>query len=297
MTLASLDFPTGRPYAQSVALSRTRLLPPDGQLLVRVNDQVRAEQPLAQPGPDGAGAFVLAGLNGAVSDARPGAVTIDGAATLLHGVVGVGAAVAGPLVTLPRGESYAVAPIPVGGIIVLPQQVPLVLLQRALAGGAAGVIAASASARELEGFARMDLSMLLDGFAARAPRLPLTIVLTEGLGSASMRPWVYQTLSYHLNACALISGATDPRRSLRPEILLPLPPGAATQSLPLSYHIETGAQVSVTAGPYAGRRGQVTHVFARQQHVEPGILTRCVVVRFEDGTVGTAPTFALDRIG
>jgi hypothetical protein len=297
MTFASLDYPTGRPFAPALALSRGRRLPPDAQLLVHVNETVHAEQPIARSGADGVALPVLAGLSGRISDARPGSVTIEGAATLLHGVVGVGAGVAGPLVTLPHGESYAVVPIPAGAIIVVPQQAPLMLMQRAMAAGAAGIIAASASARELEGFVRMDLSLLLDGLAARAPRLPLTIVLTEGLGSASMRPWTYQMLTQRLNAVALIDGATDPRRSTRPEILLPLPSGTGTPGLSLSYHIERGAQVLVTAGVNAGKRGQVTHIFARLRHVDPGILTSCVMVRFEDGASATTPTFALDRVG
>lgn len=297
MTFASLDYPSGRPFAPATFVTRTRPLPPDAQLLVRINDQVRAEQPIAMLGVDSAAAPVLAGLAGRVTDARPGGVTIEGAATLLHGVVGVGPAVAGPLITLPHGESYAVVPIPPGAIILLPQQAPLMLLQRALVSGAAGIIAASASARELEGFVRTDLSLMLDGLAASGPRPPLTIALTEGLGNASMRPWTYQTLAQRLNAVALINGATDPRRSVRPEILLPLPSGTGAPSLPLSYHMERGAQVVVTAGDHVGKRGQVTHVFAREQHVDPGILTSCVVVRFEDGTTATAPTFALDRVG
>lgn len=297
MTFASLDYPAGRPFAPVTLVSRTRSLPPDAQLLVRVNDQVRAEQPIATPVGDSATPFLLAGLSGRVSDARPGGVTIEGAATLLHGVVGVGPGAAGPLITLPHGESYAVVPIPPGAIILLPQQAPLMLLQRALVSGAGGIIAASASARELEGFVRTDLSLLLDGLASSGPRPPLTIVLTEGLGNASMRPWTYQTLAQRLNAVALINGATDPRHSVRPEILLPLPSGTGAPSLPLSYHIERGAQVVVTAGVHAGKRGQVTHVFAREQHVDPGILTSCVAVRFEDGTTATAPTYALDRVG
>lgn len=297
MTFASLDYPSGRPFAPVTIVTRTRLVPSDARVLVRVNDQVRAEQPIAMPGVDSAMAPVLAGLAGRVSDARPGSVTIEAAATLLHGVVGVGPSVAGPLIALPHGESYAVVPISAGAIILLPQQAPLMLLQRALVSGAAGIIAASASARELEGFVRTDLSLMLDGLAGSGPRPPLTIVLTEGLGNASMRPWTYQTLAQRLNTIALINGATDPRRSIRPEILLPLPSGTGAPSLPLSYHIERGAQVVVTAGVHAGKRGQVTHVFAREQHVDPGILTSCVAVRFEDGTTATAPTYALDRVG
>lgn len=297
MTFASLDYPTGRLFASAITLTRSRPLPADAQLLVRVNDQVRPEQPIARGGAEGGAPPILAGLGGRVSDARPGSVSIEGAATLLQGVVGVGYSAAGPLVTLPRGESYAVVPIPSGAIILVPQQAPLTLLQRAVVSGAAGIIAASASARELEGFVRTDLSLMLDGLAANAQRQPLTIVLTEGIGDATMRPITYQTLAQRLNSVALINGATDPRRSIRPEILLPLPPGTGAPILPLSYDIERGANVVVMAGIHAGKRGLVTHVFARAQRVDPGILTSCVVVRFEDGATATAPTFALDRVG
>jgi hypothetical protein len=297
MTFAALDFPSGRPFALAAAVIRTRQLPPDAQTLVRVNELVRAEQPIAHVTLDGVPMPILAGLTGRITDTQPTGVTIEGVATLLHGVLGIGPAVAGPLVSLPRGESFAVVPIPRGGIILLPQQAPLMLLQRAVTSGAAAVIAASASARELESFARADLSLLLDGQSARAARMPLTIVLTEGLGSYAMRSDVYQALAQRVNSVVLVSGATDPRRSIRPEIALPLPSETSAQSLPLSYDIESGARVAVTAGSQWGKRGQVTHVFARQRHVEPGILTTCAVVRFEDGTTASVPTFALDRIG
>src|SRR5690348_13939579 len=142
MVLA-LDFPLGRPLTQAALVRRVRPLPEGATAAVAVNDQVRAEQPVAEyRPPSGPPSRVLAGLSGRVCAVEPGrSVAVESVAAVAQGIVGLGGPAAGPLALLARGESLAVAPIARGSVILFPHQVPLMLLQRAAAGGAVGIIA------------------------------------------------------------------------------------------------------------------------------------------------------------
>lgn len=300
MNRLSLSYPNGRPFAPSALVRRQRPLPPNASvLLVSVGEQVRPDQPIAEsPGAEGKRRAVLAGMTGKVVDVAPGRwVTIEGAATLVHGVLGLGGPVAGPFARLPRGDSPLVAPIIPGSILIIPGQLRLTVMQRAAAGGAVGIIAGSAQARELEAFARADLSVLLDDLVPSAASLPLTVMLTEGLGSASMNATAQQLLAQRGNDIVLLSGYTEPHRNLRPEVAMPLPLGSPTHPLPLDGVISAGARVYVIAGERAGGHGVVTHVFARRQFIANGLLVPCAMLRFDDGTTAMEPLHTLQRIG
>src|SRR5260221_12510313 len=147
MTTYALDFPLGRPLIPAAAVRRWRRLRPGSRPLVGPGQPVGPDQPIAEL-PDGAP--VIAGLGGRVVEVSPaGGIQLEGVAAVLTGLIGLGGSVAGPLTFLPPGESAAVLPIPAGSIIVHPQRVSLTLLQRAAAGGAAGIVAARAPAVEL----------------------------------------------------------------------------------------------------------------------------------------------------
>ena len=299
MATVNLDFPLGRPIASAVTVRRQRPLAPGAAPVVSMGETVSAEQRIADL-PDGAGAFrpLLAGLIGRVVEVTPGRhITIEGAATVVQGLLGLGRPAAGPLVMLPRGESLAVVPIPAGAIILFPQPVPLMLLQRAIAGGARGIVASSAAPRELEALARTDLSAVYDGLAPEPSGFPLTVVLTEGLGNWQMSNAVYSILAQRLGDIVLVSGATDPRAAVRPEVLLSLPRETPTLTPPLPGRLELGAQVRVAAGARRGAAGEIVHVFPHRQFDAAGILAPCAVVRLDDGATYTLPLHALDRIG
>jgi hypothetical protein len=277
------------------------MLPPGAAPLVAMGDHLRADQPLAEYNDGPRRQILPAGLAGRVLDSQNGPrqpfVTIEGVVTLLHGIVGVGGQVAGPLALLPRGESLAVVQIAPGSVIIFPHQVPLMLMQRAVASDVAGIIAGSASARELEAFARTDLTVALDGQPGYTSATPLTVVLTEGVGSASMSTATYQLLSQRMHDTVLLDGATDPRRNLRPEVILSAPPGAAPQPLPADATIRKGAVVSVSAGPRRGARGTIMYLFETSQPNAAGLRVPSASVRLEDGSLATLPLHALDRVG
>lgn len=294
-----MDFPLGWPVIPSANVRRWRPLAGGATPLVKVGDQVRPDQPVAErPAPSGKREAILAGLAGRVAQVAPGrGLLIEGAATIIQGLVGVGGPAVGPLHILARGESVSVVPIPQGAVIVFPGQAPLTLLQRAASMGAAGIIAASAGAREIEAFTRMDLTAVLDGLVPEVSRFPLTLVFTEGIGSFAMDPVIYQMLAQRIGDVALVDGATDPRRSIRPEVLLPQPLGSATTATPVDDAIGVGDRVRVTAGRWRGAHGETIHVFAHPQLVSAGILTHAVRVRLDDGTTPVVPLHFLDSIG
>ncbi len=297
MSIATLDYPLGRPLMPAVTVRRRRPIPNSSAILVAVGDQVRPDQPVAEVAAANGRFSLAAGLAGRVLEVMPGrAITIEGIVTLLNGLAGFGPPVCGPLVMLPRGEAVALVPISPGAIILHPQQASLTLLQRAAAGGALAIVAASAATRELEAFVRADLSLLIEAGATGSPRLPLTVVLTEGLGDRTMQAATYQLLAQRLGETLWVSGATDPRRGVRPEVLLPQPFGTPTASVPADSRIVAGAYVTIAAGQQRGKHGEVLHVFTRRQLDSLGVLSPCVSVRFEDGTSGVVPVHQLDRI-
>ena len=296
MSTAGLDYPLGRSLVPAAAVRRDRVLPSGAAVRVTVGEQVRPDQPIAQvTSRTGAPVALLAGMAGRVTEIGAQRVTLEGSAMLLQGVLGMGGSVVGPLTYLPRGESLAVVPIQPGGVIVLPQQLPLTFMQRAAAGGAAAIVAPSTSARELEAFARTDLTALLDGLAPRTPPMPLPIVLTEGFGAVPMQPALYHVLAQRLGDIVLVTGTTDPKRNIRPDVLLPVPPATPAAQRDVGTDLREGEQVYVVAGSRRGARGTMTHIYDSRQYVEGGILAPCVAVTFEDGHIELIALHALER--
>ncbi|HEV2235805.1 MAG TPA: hypothetical protein VGR57_04005 [Ktedonobacterales bacterium] len=294
-----MDFPSGWPMVAAANVRRARPLSGGATPLVNVGDHVRPDQPIAErPTARGGRELILAGLAGRVAQIAPGrSVAIEGVATLIQGICGTGGAAAGTLHFLARGESVAVVRIPRGAVIVFPGQIPLTLLQRAAAEGAAALIGGSIGVRELEAFMRADMTSVLDGMRLDATHIPLPLVLTEGIGSFAMDSAVFQILSQRAGDVALIGTATDPRRAIRPEVLLALPLGSPAQPLPADDTITLGARVRLVAGPGRGSRGEVVYQFAQRQTLAPGLVVPAVRVRLEDGASQVVPVAFVERVG
>ncbi len=298
MSVSALDYPHGRPMIASVAVRRRRLLPPGAAPLVSLYEQVNPGQAIAEARSEMGLATALAGLAGRVVEVIPGqSVTIEGAAALINGLIGVGGQVAGPIYFPQHGESLALVQLPHGSVIVYPSRAPLTLLQRAYASGAVGVIAASASALELEAFARTDLTALLDGFVPLTEQPPLTVLLTEGLGDCAMNPAILRALEQRVNDVILLDGQTLPRRNIRPEALLPLPVNATPTAIPLPSVFTVGTIARITAGPKRGVWGRISHIFTQTRRSEAGQWEPSALLRLEDGSMLVEPLALLDTIG
>lgn len=298
MSVSALDYPHGRPIISAVAVRRKRALPAGASPLVSPQEQVTPSQAIAESRAESGLVTTLAGLAGRVAEITPGhSVTIEGAATLINGILGIGGQVAGPIFFPQRGESLALVQLPRGSVIVYPSRVPLTLLQRALASGAAGVIAASASALELEAFARTDLTALLDGFVPLTAQPPLTVLLTEGLGDSAMSPAILRALEQRVNDVILLNGRTAPRRNIRPEALLPLPASATPTATPLPSAFTVGVLARVISGPNRGVWGRITHLFTQARRSEAGQWEPSALLQLDDGTTLVTPLALLDSIG
>lgn len=296
MTTYALDYPLGRPLIPAAAVRRWRPLPPGSRPTIVPGEQVQPEQVIAETA-GGDATPVLAGLAGHVVEVSPRAgVQLEGVASVLTGVVGLGSASAGPLVFVPRGESPAVVPITRGAILVYPQRLPLTLLQRAAAGGASGIVAASAVPLELEAFVRADLTAVLDGLVPGIERFPLTLLLTEGFGDLAMDPMVHEFLSQRAGQTALLFGRTVPRWNLRPELLLSAPSRTRTVRLPADSALVPGARVRVASGALRGSSGELLHIFAHPQVGSQVAGLPSAQLRLGDGRIVVAPLAALDRI-
>jgi hypothetical protein len=282
----SLDFPSGRPLITAARLQRWRPIPPGGQV-------VAPETALTAGGPP-----TLAGIMGRVAEVHPDrGVLVDGAAALLSGVLGVGGTASGLLWFLPRGESVAMAVLQPGCILVYPQRLPITLMQRAAQAGVAGIVASSASARELEGFARVDMTALLDGQAPLAPNPPLPILFTEGIGDQQMDTVVLRFLTERTGQPAFLSGLCRPRRNLRPELLMAPEPNVVPLSLPQDTGIRPGALVRVILGEHTGAQGQVVQPLAHAVADSLGRPQPTVRMRLDGGALVPVPLAWIERVG
>jgi hypothetical protein len=283
--------------AASLQVRRTHELPAGAVPLVQPGELAQAHQPIAELRAQGTVVQIHAGFAGRVVDVTLGrSITLEGPAYVYKGMLGIGPYATGALAFLPPGESLALVPIPAGAVIVYPYRAPLTLLQRAATGGATGIIAASASARELESFARVDLTAMLDGLPPGSARFPLTVVLTEGLGEATMESETYERFVQHAGAFVLLNGDTRPREGVRPEVLLP-PTAGMQAGTHAAAPVMVGAAVMVVSGPYRGARGRVLYLYQHAQYSESGVLLPSAKVQMSDGRVLPMPLANLEGLG
>jgi|SRR5438552_767601 len=186
-------------------------------------------QPVEYAGmPMSATETVLAGLSGRVVSITPrGGVVIEGRVTLVRGMIGVGRQMAGVLTLWSPGESRnkASSLLPDGAILIVPGPINFAFLHQVLASGISAVIASSITARDLEGFLRTDITQLLDFNdieMAQTHLPPITLFLTEGLGTFEMPSRLLNLFSSYQGTVALLSGVTSARRGISPELLISL---------------------------------------------------------------------------
>src|SRR5262249_6798473 len=141
------------------------------------------------------------------------------------------------------------------------------------------------------------LTAVLDGLVPGIERFPLPLMLTEGVGDLPMDPTIAQLLTRRADQVALLSGRTLPRWNLRPELLLPLPPGSQTAPLPADSSLVPGARVRISCGELRGAWGEIQHLLAHTRPRPQGLTVPSAQLRLENGRLVVAPLAALDRIG
>jgi len=247
---------------------------------------------------------IPAGLYGRVVDLTPrGGVVIEAQTTLLSGAIGAGWQVAGVLTIWDPEQSLRKRNvIPPGAILVVSGSVDLALLSQALRSEVAGIVAGSISMRDFEGFLRTDLIQLIsssDVERSQAYLPPLTLLLTEGVGSLAMPEHIFAILSRRQGSIALLSGATSVPLGIFPELVISLSnqevePVEAVQPSPL---LVSGVLVRVCGGDHLGVLGIIDYLFAYQQTFPSGVRSRAVRLYLEDGTHLIVPLFLVERVG
>jgi hypothetical protein len=307
-----MNYPLGWPVIPGITVRRERRMDRPGVALVQPGQEVQPDQTIAHVNPLGTagsapfapprfGAQTLhAGLGGQVIEATSHGVTIEGLVAVVQGLIGVGEQVVGELNILSKEALKIPAdmiPLTRGVILVVPGTLTLDLLEYAARADVVGLVASSMKVVELEKALGVDLTALLDGLPVPENPRPLpTLLFTEGLGERHMASSTLALLRQHGGDYALLSGATDPRRNRRPELLISLPPGAYPPAVKADPRVVNGAIVRVSSGEYAGEIGQVMQTFQKPQCLPSGIHARAVLVRLERGLKVTFPIYNLERI-
>jgi len=248
---------------------------------------------------------VPAGLHGrVVGFTQRGGVVIESKAALVQGAVGAGNQVAGVLsMWRAGGVGYIPHTIPPGALLIVPGPLTFTLLRRALNSGINGIIASSIALQDLEGFLRTDFLQLLrtkniDQAQMQLP--PLTLLLTEGIGSSIMPAHVLNLLHHYEGSVGLLSGVTSLRYNLYPELLIS-PPLSETQKdwqpVQPDISLSLDALVRIRGGERAGATGYIDYFFVYAQPFCSGIRTRAVRLRMPDGSFYVVPLSAIERIG
>ncbi len=307
-----MNYPLGWPVIPGITVRRERRMGRPGLALVEPGQEVQPDQTIARVNPLGTagsapfaparfGAQTLrAGLRGQVLEAGTRGVVIEGLVAVVQGLMGVGDQVVGQLNILSK-EALKVPvdmiPLTRGVILVVPGRLSQALLEHAARAEVVGLVASSMAVTELETVLGLDLTALLDGLPVPENPRPLpTLMFTEGLGDLPMASSTLALLRQHGGDYALLSGATNPRRNQRPELLISLPLGAQPPAVKADPRIINGAIVRVSSGEYAGEIGQVVQTFQRPQRLPSGIHARAVYVRLERGVKLVLPIYNLERI-
>ncbi len=278
-----------------VALGDPRLALPSVDVGISQEDQNGSRQVETIP----------AGLHGRVVQITGrGGVVIESQVAVIQGVIGIGNQVAGVL-TIWQASSPTEGPqaIPAGAILVVPGPLNFTLLRQAVASGVSGIVASSISLRDLEGFLRSDLLRLImrDDIERGQEYLPpMTLLLTEGIGSAVMPARVLNLLSQYEGAVVLLAGNTSLPRGIVPELLIPLPVEEIQQRwqpIQPDTTLAQGAQVRMCTGEREGVIGIIDYLFVYEQVFSSGVRTRALRLRLEDGSMLVVPLTAVERIG
>jgi len=263
--------------------------------------------------------FILAGMRGRVVDiTHRGGVIIETMAAIIQGTMGAGNQVAGVLTfwnSISRSQPFSSVPankpiethtslqIALPTIFVVPGPLNFAMLRQAMNLGVAGIVASSISTRDLEGFLGTDLITLITSMdieRAYESLPPLTLLLTEGLGTVAMPARTINLLSQYQGSMALLSGMTFIRQSIYPDLIISLPVQEAQQSwrsVQPDPTLTVGSQVRICSGSYEGATGEIVYLYISMQTFASGVRSRAARVRLEDGSNLIVPLYLLERTG
>ncbi len=245
---------------------------------------------------------VPSGLYGRVVDiTQRGGIVIEAQAAIIRGEIGAGNQVAGALHVV-QGETLN-RQVPAGAVLAVAGSLNFVMVRQALLAGVSGIIAGSIAIGDFEGFLRTDVIQLLEDVdieQAQAMLPPLTVLFTEGLGTAPMAEPVFRILQQWQGSLVLLSGITSPRRGIVPELILSFSPGEIQrywEPVQQDLSLSLGARVRVESGEHEGAIGSIEYIFSYEHVFPSGIRSRALRLRLGDGSPLVIPTTLAQRIG
>lgn len=249
-------------------------------------------------------AMVEAYLSGEVEQIIPemGAV-VSCEAAYIQGVFGVGFESHGYLRVVNANDDGRVTSADLSGqlrgqVLVLKGYASLEVVQKAAAGGAAGLVAGGMDHMDLVKYVGSEIGVGITG----QEDVPMSIVLTEGFGEMPMAKWTFELLCEHQGALASLNGSTQVRAGvIRPEVVIPLgplpegevPEEAATPQPPPS-RPEPGRLARLLRKPYFGLWGEIVEVPDAPQQLETEVTVLVARLRLEDGRDVTVPLANLE---
>jgi hypothetical protein len=110
----------------------------------------------------------------------------------------------------------------------------------------------------------------------RAERLPLPLIVTEGIGEVPMSTPIFRLLTENDGREASISGRVQPRWDIvRPEIVIPLPAETVpSDQMQPGTALTVGARVRLVRAPYMGAVGTIVALPAHARRIGTGARVR-----------------------
>jgi hypothetical protein len=136
------------------------------------------------------------------------------------------------------------------------------------------------------------------GLRPLCERLPLPVVVTEGMGRVPMARPIYDLLLAHHGHAAIISGGDQDGPS-GPEVIVPLANATvpASRALVVAHPLEVGAVVRLTRPPYLGLIGRVILLPDAPQETAIGTRALGAQVRLADGRQVFVPYVNMELLG
>jgi hypothetical protein len=246
---------------------------------------------------------IPAGLHGRVIDfTARGGVIIESHVALCQGTLGAGNQVAGVITIWQPPSAHSPQTIPPGAILIVPRALTFGLMHQALNSGVVGVIASSIALRDLEGFLQTDYLQLVrtrDIERAQSQLPPLTLLLTEGIGSAIMPTHVLDLFQQYQGSIGLLTGIRSLAQNRYPELIISIPQAEVDNDW-LEVQSDTtlfqGAQVRICGGEHNGTVGRIDYFFTYEQAFSSGLHTRAVRLLLDDGSFFVIPATMIERI-
>jgi len=228
-------------------------------------------------------------------------IVIETEATFIQGILGVGGETYGELKVVCNSPDDVLSADQITDehkdkIIVGGSFTDYNALKKAIDKGVKGVIVGGINAKDLNPLLGYELGVAVTG----DEDIPLTLILTEGLGKIAMANRTFELLKLRDGSRASISGRTQIRAGvMRPEIIIPITKDMKEMTTPkmvAETGVKEGDEVRIIREPYFGKLGWVKALPPELREIETGAKVRIMDVELVDGTVVTVPRANVELI-